>query len=95
MNIHQHILAIASLALLTSIAPIQAADKVVIPETYPLKTCVISGDELGGKMGKPIKVTSNGTDVYLCCKMCKKDFDKDPAKYVKMVKDAEAAKAKK
>ena len=94
MNIHQHILAFASLALLTSIAPLQAAEAVVIPETYPLKTCVISEDAFGGKMGKPIKVTSDGTDVYLCCKMCKKDFDKDPAKYVKMVKDAEATKAK-
>lgn len=66
----------------------------VVPTTYPLKKCVISGDVLGGEMGKPIKVTSEGTDVYLCCKDCIKDFKKDPAKYAKMVKDA-AANAKK
>ncbi len=56
---------------------------------YPLKTCVVSGEKLGG-MGKPVKVTHEGTDVYLCCKSCLKDFKADPAKYVKMVKDAAA-----
>jgi YHS domain-containing protein len=62
-----------------------AADPV--PATYPLKKCVVSGESLGS-MGKPVKVTSEGTDVYLCCKNCIKDFEKDSAKYVKMVKDA-------
>lgn len=59
-----------------------------LPANYPLKKCVISNEELGG-MGKPYKVTHAGTDVYLCCKSCLKDFKKDPDKYVKMVKDAE------
>ena len=54
---------------------------------YPLTTCVISGEKLGG-MGKPVKVTHDGTEVQLCCKSCLKDFKADPAKYVKMVKDA-------
>ena len=54
---------------------------------YPLTTCVISGEKLGG-MGKPFKVTHDGTEVQLCCKSCLKDFKADPAKYVKMVKDA-------
>jgi YHS domain-containing protein len=62
-----------------------AADNV--PAGYPLKKCVVSGEALG-EMGKPVKVTSEGTDVYLCCKACVKDFNKEPAKYVKMVKDA-------
>ena len=61
------------------------------PAGYPLKKCVVSDEELGG-MGKPFKVTSDGVDVYLCCKSCLKDFNKDPAKYVKMVKDAAAKK---
>ena len=54
---------------------------------YPLKTCVVSGESLGS-MGKPVKVTHEGTEVQLCCKSCLKDFNKDPGKYVKMVKDA-------
>ena len=62
-----------------------------VPAGYPLKTCPVSGESLG-EMGKPVKVTHEGTDVYLCCKSCAKDFKKDPAKYTKMVKDAAAKK---
>jgi YHS domain-containing protein len=64
-----------------------------VPKTYPLKKCVVSDEKLG-EHGKPIKVTHEGTDVWLCCKDCVKDFKKDPAKYTKMVKDAGAKKAK-
>ena len=39
-----------------------------------------------------MKVSNGGTDVYLCCKDCVKDFNKDPEKYTKMVKDAEKKK---
>ena len=49
------------------------------------------GEKLG-EHGKPVKVTSEGTDVYLCCKSCVKDFNKEPAKYVKIVKDTPAKK---
>ncbi len=56
---------------------------------YPLTTCVISGEKLGS-MGKPVKVTHDGTEVQLCCKNCIKDFEKEPVKFVKMVKDAAA-----
>jgi hypothetical protein len=34
-------------------------------------------------------VTHEGTDVYLCCKSCIKDFNKEPAKYAGMVKAAQ------
>lgn len=59
-----------------------------VPTTYPLKKCVVSDEDLGG-MGKPVKVTHDGTDVYLCCKSCLKDFNKDPAKFVAKVKAAQ------
>ena len=63
-----------------------------IPKDYPLKKCVVSDEKLG-EHGKPVKVTApDGTDVYLCCKDCLKDFNKDPAKYAKMVKDAQGKK---
>lgn len=58
-----------------------------IPKTYPLTKCPVSDEKLG-EHGKPVKVSDGGTDVYLCCKDCVKDFKKDPAKYTKMVKDA-------
>lgn len=63
-----------------------------IPKTYPLKKCPVSDEAIGGGDMKPYKVTHEGTDVWLCCKSCKKDFDKEPAKFAKMVKDAEAKK---
>jgi len=63
-----------------------------VPKDFPLKKCPISGEEYGGDGMKPFKVTHDGTDVWLCCKNCKKDFDKDPAKYAKQVKDAAAKK---
>lgn len=58
-----------------------------VPANYPLTKCVVS-DEALGEMGKPVKVTHDGTDVYLCCKSCIKDFNKEPAKYVEKVKSA-------
>ncbi|MEO6787115.1 MAG: hypothetical protein ABI318_13370, partial [Chthoniobacteraceae bacterium] len=60
-----------------------------VPKDYPLKTCVVSDEKLG-EHGKSVKVTYEGTDVWLCCKDCIKDFKKEPGKYVKMVKDAKA-----
>ena len=62
-----------------------------VPKSYPLTNGVISDEKLGDH-GKPVKVTEDGTDVWLCCKSCIKDFKKAQAKYVKMVKDAEAKK---
>lgn len=63
-----------------------------IPSSYPLKKCVVSDEPFGGEMGKPVKVSHEGTDVYLCCKSCLKDFKKEPAKYTQLVKDAAAKK---
>ncbi|MDE0834963.1 MAG: hypothetical protein OSA84_01265 [Akkermansiaceae bacterium] len=58
-------------------------------DAYPLKTCVVSGEEFGG-MGDPYIFAHEGTTVKFCCKACLKDFDKDPEKYIAMIKAAEA-----
>lgn len=58
---------------------------------YPLDTCVVSGEKLG-EHGKPVEYEAKGRKVVLCCKMCKKDIDKDPDKYLKKLDEAEAAK---
>ncbi len=62
-----------------------------VPKTYPLKTCVVSDEKLG-EHGKAVKVSHDGTDVYLCCKDCVKDFNKDPDKFTTMVKKADTKK---
>lgn len=48
---------------------------------YPLKTCVVSGNELGS-MGKPIKKVYDGQEIIFCCKPCIKKFEANPAKYL-------------
>ncbi|TLD70362.1 hypothetical protein FEM03_11545 [Phragmitibacter flavus] len=59
---------------------VQAADA----KPYPLKTCIVSGEELGS-MGKPVELTKDGQEVKLCCKGCLKDFNKDSEKYLKEI----------
>jgi hypothetical protein len=67
---------------------------------YPLTKCVVSGDKLeDGDMGPPINhvYKQDGKPdrlVRLCCKGCVKDFNKNPEKYLKIIDDAAAAKAK-
>ena len=39
-------------------------------------------DEPLGSMGKPYKITHEGTDVFFCCEMCKDSFADDPGKYM-------------
>ena len=80
-----------TLALLSSLllgAGILSAADAGVPASYPLNKCVVSDEDLG-TMGKAVKVTHEGTGVYLCCKSCTKDFHKDAAKFTAMVKAAE------
>ena len=63
--------------------------KKLIPDK--LATCPVSGDKLGGDMGKPFVMEYKGQEVKLCCKDCKKDFDKDPAKFMKKIRQADKA----
>jgi len=65
---------------LAAAGPLSAADTAAKP--YPLNTCIVSGEKLDS-MGKPYLFTSDGQEVKLCCKSCLKDFNKEPAKYLK------------
>lgn len=49
---------------------------------YPLTTCIVTDEKLG-EMGKPVVFEYKGQEIKLCCKSCRKDFDKDPAKFLK------------
>lgn len=71
--------------------PATNADAKVKP--YPLKTCVVSGDVIGGDMGKPVKLTYKGQEMIFCCKDCVKDFNKDPDKYIKKLAEEQAKAA--
>ena len=85
-------LAVAFLAAPTlALADAAKTDKA---KPYTLKTCPVSDDKLGGDMGDPYVFNYGGREIKLCCKSCKKDFDKSPAKFVKKI-EAEEKKAKK
>lgn len=76
-----------------------AVDSPAAVAAYPLTTCIISGDKLeDGDMGPPINYVYKEEGkpdrlVRFCCKGCIKTFKKDPAKYLKQIDDAAAAKA--
>jgi YHS domain-containing protein len=70
-----------------------AADRKNPPQPDKLTTCPVSGDKLG-EMDKPFVFEYQGQEVKLCCKKCKKDFDKDPAKYLKLIRAADQGKVK-
>jgi hypothetical protein len=69
----------------------------VLIKSYPVKTCVISNEDLGS-MGDPIDFMYGHRAVRLCCKGCVKSFKKDPRKHMEALyprkKGGEAAKAK-
>ena len=53
-----------------------------------LATCPVSGAKLG-EMGKPFAFTYKDQEVKLCCKGCKKDFDKKPEKFIALIRAAD------
>ena len=85
------IAAIAALIALSTSAWAVSAEKSEKTDTYPLTTCVVSDEKLG-EMGDPVIFNYEGREVRFCCKDCKKDFVKDPAKYLKILDDAAAKK---
>jgi YHS domain-containing protein len=50
--------------------------------SYPVTTCVVSGEKLGGEMGDPVDLVVGNRLVRFCCKSCIKQFSKDPLKYL-------------
>jgi YHS domain-containing protein len=55
-----------------------------------LATCPVSDEKLGGDMGDAYVFTYKGQEVKLCCKSCKKKFDKDPEKYMSKIRAADS-----
>jgi len=100
------LLAVGALAFTTLAPKLAAADSPVPtccsatndspaadPKAKPdlLKTCPVSGEKLG-EMGKPYTFTYKDQEVKLCCKGCKKDFDKTPDKFIAKIRAADKKK---
>lgn len=85
------LIAIAALSMF-GLAGVSRGDDQVKPTPYPLEICFISGDKLG-EMGKPFVFVYEGQEIKMCCKDCKKQFDKDPAAAMKKFQEAVKAKS--
>lgn len=89
--------AILASALISMAASARADGTNSVSATPPkpdlLPTCPVSGDKLG-EMGAPYIFVYQGQEVKLCCPDCKKDFDKDPAKYMKLIRAMDKTQGK-
>ncbi len=76
---------LAGLAALPLTHGVSAADQKAAAKAkpYPLKTCIVSDEQLGGDHGEPYVFVHEGQEIKLCCKPCLKDFNKSPATYLK------------
>lgn len=54
---------------------------------YPLNTCPVSGEKLGG-MGEPVRIVLDGTLVQLCCAKCTKQATSESTQIAMKVRDA-------
>lgn len=57
------------------------------PQKYPLKTCLVTGDDLDD-MDDRVSTVYQGQTFEFCCKPCLKKFHKNPGKYVKALAKA-------
>ena len=68
--------------------------------SYPLTTCVVSGEKLeANEMGGPVDYVYKEAGkpdrlVRLCCEHCIPKFEKEPAKYLQQLDEAQAAQTK-
>jgi len=87
--------AVLSISVLAGPFVAIAADQTTEPKLkpYTLKNCIVSGDKLD-EMGKTYVFEYQGREIKFCCKGCVKDFQKNPADYIKKIEKADA-KAKK
>lgn len=53
-------------------------------DSYPLATCLVSGQKLG-EMGKPVDYVAGTRLIRFCCNECVKQFEKDPVKILSML----------
>ncbi|MBL9114362.1 MAG: hypothetical protein JNJ83_05095 [Verrucomicrobiaceae bacterium] len=76
--------ALLGLTLAACSAPeaVSAAEKA---KAYPLKTCLVSGNDLDS-MGGPVTKVYNGQEIKFCCKPCVKKFEANQAKYLAKLK---------
>ena len=79
----------AALAVFAPASRAEDTNAVAAVKPDLMTTCPVSGDKLGGDMGKPYVFVYQGQEVKFCCPDCKAEFDKDPAKYMAKIRAAD------
>lgn len=81
---HTLLIALVTLGAAFTAAPLVQAEEPTKPKVkpYTLETCIVSDEKLGD-MGKPVVFTYKEQEIKICCKGCRKNFDKEPDKYLK------------
>jgi YHS domain-containing protein len=80
---------IIAILFLATLPAIWAAEE---PKPYPLDYCFISDEPLD-EYGMEIVFVYKGQEIKLCCKKCKKIFDKNPAKAMALLATLAAKKS--
>lgn len=68
-----------SAAVASGVAPATAANGSTKP--YPLKTCIVTDNDLGS-MGDEQRIVHAGREIKFCCVPCVKKFQQNPDKYL-------------
>ncbi|QDU82929.1 YHS domain protein [Planctomycetes bacterium Pla163] len=76
------------------IAKLEVAATEAQLESYPLQTCVVTDEELGGEMGEPVDLLIGYRLVRLCCAGCEPRVRRDPLKYLALIDAAIKAQSK-
>ena len=58
-----------------------ASTRVGGTKSYPLKTCIVTENDLGS-MGDEQSIVYQGQEIKFCCKPCEAKFRSNPAKYL-------------
>jgi hypothetical protein len=86
--------AVIGLCILAGTVAVTSKDlktKEGLVKPYPLSICLVTDSDLGS-MGSPITKVYDSQQIKFCCKPCVKEFEKNPAVYLKKL--AELSKKK-
>lgn len=75
---HDHDASEEDAAIENALAQLSPEDRAAAEQQ---KICPVSEEPLGS-MGKPMKVTVDGRDVFICCDGCEEAVNEDPEKYL-------------
>ena len=88
-------IAITAACVVSPFIGIAEENKAGKTKPYPLDKCIVSDEKLDADPGmKTFVFTHEGQEIKLCCKSCQKDFNKNPAKYLKKIEAADKADKK-